>query len=65
MKTAVPSPDGSEKPFEIKCPFSWTKRATSGSSFLSLEKGQFYEKACSVQQEIAPKPMDYLLLIML
>ncbi|HEU4790078.1 MAG TPA: hypothetical protein VFS71_10355 [Flavobacterium sp.] len=51
MKTAVPSPDGSEKPNEIKCPFSWTKRATSGSSFLSLEKGRFYEKACSVQQD--------------
>ncbi|WP_147298259.1 hypothetical protein [Flavobacterium aquicola] len=46
-----PSPDGSEKPFEIKCHFSWTKRATSGSSFLSLEKWQFYEKACSVQQD--------------
>ena len=43
-KTECPSPDGSGKPFEIKWHFSWIKRATSGSSFLSLEKCHFMKK---------------------
>jgi len=34
----MPSPERSGKPGGQASPFSWSKRATKGSSFLSLEK---------------------------